>query len=101
MRIITDLRKHELLRLLKNLYYLAKKDDFQNYKKLKKIYDNLLFDIFGNFKHGEEGFFWDKARNGIDTIFTLRWWSKALPIADAEREKKVKLQVDESSVRIK
>ena len=66
-------RKTEIYRILKNLYFLAEKDDWEKYFKIKEIYNNLIINIFGSkFKHGDEAWDWDNARNGLDMLYTLK-----------------------------
>ncbi len=70
MKITKDDRKHELFRILKNLYFLTEKEKFDEYMKLKKVYNKLMQEIFGNItKKGDEGFEYDLARNCFDHLF--------------------------------
>ena len=70
IEIVNDDRKHELYRILKNLYYITLKERYEDYLKLKNVYNKLLGDIFGTHLKNQEGFYWDEARNGIDNIFS-------------------------------
>jgi len=106
MKIIQDERKFELYRILKNLYYLAEKNKYDDFLKLKRIYNKLLNDVFGNPTNGEESWEWDVARNGVDTIFTLRAhidgsYIKNNPKEKEHFEKVIKSQMVESLKRIK
>ena len=98
MDIIKDDRKNELYRILKNLEFLAERDNWGDYLKLRKIFNNLLHDVFGK-EHpsdGTEGFEWDKARGIMDTAYTYKGF-----LAKDEYEISKRDLLKETSIRIK
>ena len=91
MNIVDDPRKHELFRILKNLYFIIDKEKFDRYMYLKGIYNNLLKSIFGSdFKKGDEAWEWDNVRNALDTLVFMK---NALNEVRYEKEKKGQLIV--------
>ena len=89
-------KKIELYRILKNLYYLAEKEDKESFNHLNNIYNNLMKDIFGYpWNDGTESFNWDVARNGVMVIFSLKPY-----YGGQDYEKRKKEQLTKASKKI-
>ena len=72
MIIVNDPRKKDLYNLLRALGFQTIHENYEGYYKLKKLYDKLLYDIFGKdiLKGNSEGFYWDQARNKLEEVFS-------------------------------
>lgn len=86
-----EVRKTELYRILKNLYFLAEKEDLDldKFNKLNNLYKNIMVEVFGYpWKPDTEAFEWDVARKGVMAIFPLKNSYKG---KDYEKMKKTQL----------
>jgi len=103
MEIIKDDRKHELLRMLKNMYYAAEKENVNDIKALSNLFTNWLKKIFGQppWKHKTEAFEWDKARNAIIGVPMLLEMYRIKRLKENDYEKRKKEQFVEILKRIK
>jgi len=101
--LLWDNRKHELLRILKYMYYAAEKEDIESIKALSNLYNEQMVKIFDRapWKHETEAFEWDNARNAAIGIPTLLGMYKTKRFKENDYEKMKKAQLAELLKRIK